>query len=171
MTSDDLFTISVPTEDLEAPKGGGGAMQAGKYRTTLQPGTTIIEGKNGWKALQLPISGFEGLEGSTATLAFPNRSIEAKFTIAHDSSADAVRIGRNAVIGAASAFGLTTEVVGDDGKPALKLTATSNEELVEQFNAMAGTVVGVYVTTKNSKNLKNDGTPFVNNEIARFFAL
>ena len=74
-------------------------------------------------------------------------------------------------MGLAHALGLTSETQTDAGKPALRLTAKSNDEFIEQVNAMAGTEVGVYITAKKSDRLKNDGTPFINNDISRFFKL
>lgn len=166
---EDLFTIEVPQEDLDAPRGGGSAMKAGRYRSTLQPGAQVISGKNGWQALQLPFSGFEALKAGNES--YPQRTAEAKFTCAHDTNADVVKGGRERIIGAARALGLTQEITNADGKKAFKLTANSIEELVEQFNSVAGSQVGVYVTSKPSQNLKSDGTPFYNNDIANVFAL
>lgn len=170
MFTDDLFTIEVPQENLDAPKGGGGAMPEGKYKTTLQFGTSIVEGRNGWKAFSIPTQGYKGLEGKTADLEF-SRDINAKFAFAHDSNETTVRIGREAIMGLAKALGLTTDVTLADGRAAVKMTAKSNDEFIEQVNAMAGAEVGVYVTAKPSDKLKNDGTPFINNDIVRFFAL
>lgn len=172
MLTDDLFTIEVPQENLDAPKGGGSyALPEGEYKTTLQFGISIISGKNGWQAFSVPTQGYKGLKGKTAEIDAPNRDINAKFAFAHDTNKETVRIGREAIIGLAKALGLTTDVTLADGRAAVKMTAKSNDEFIEQVNAMAGAEVGVYITAKPGDKLRNDGTPFINNDIVRFFAL
>lgn len=162
-----LYDVAVPNEALAAPKFE--PMPAGPYRTTLQPGTEISANGNGWRAVRLPFKGFEGAGGS-----FPNRERDGLYTI-ESSSDEAVRIGREGLIGAAQAFGLTREATVD-GKTAQRLTATSDEELVAQFNSMAGTEVEVYVVTKERKKAgvvqrKENGDPIVDNEIRRISAI
>lgn len=165
--SGSLYEVAVPNETLAAPKFE--PMPAGPYRSTLQPGTEITSNGNGWRALKLPFKGFEGAGGS-----FAQRERAALFTI-ESSSEDAVRIGREGVIGAAQAFGLTRETT-KDGKPSQALTASSDEELVAQFNSMAGTEVEVYVTVKERKKggvvqRKENGDPILDNEIRRISAI
>lgn len=119
----------------------------------------------------MPFQGFEGTKKQTLGQSFPQRDASAKFTFAHDTSAEAVRIGREAIIGAAVAFGLAQEVTNAEGKKAYRLTANSPDELVSQFNSVAGSPATVYVTAKKSDTLKADGTPFINNDVSRISAL
>ncbi len=143
--SDDLFNVSVPDESLEAPAFE--LMPTGAYRTTLQAGAELVE-KDGWTRVHLPFRGFVNGKAS-----FPGRNLEARFPVgapegANDKQRTAARIGQAGVIGAAAALALTEPTTTAEGKPGQKLIATSNDELIAQFNAMAGTEVEVYVVAK-----------------------
>lgn len=153
-----LFEVTVPTETLDA-RPSGGPMPTGPYRSVLQSGTELAQNDRGWVGIRLPFLGFEGKGGS-----FPERAERAQFTVSNPSSPQSETIGAQQIINAARAVGIA-EQDGDGWR----LTATSPEELVEQFNSVAGTPAGVYVKTKPSQNLKDDGTPFINNEITRVF--
>jgi hypothetical protein len=161
---DELFNVAVPDEELEAPAFE--IIPTGAYRSTLQAGTQVAE-KNGWTRFQLPFRGFQAdgrsFEGRVLTARFP---IGAPASPGNDK---AVSIGRRNVIGAAAALGLT-EPIEKDGKVSQKLVASSNDELAQQFNAMAGTDVEVYVKARARERagqpvLKADGTPVMDNEI------
>ena len=167
--SDELFNVKVPNEDLK-PRGFE-MMPAGEYRTTLQSGAEVVGNSNGWAAVRLPFSGFTDKTGKTF-----QRDRAVQYTTENAGSPQAVEIGQRALIAAATAFGLTEDTTGDDGKPAQKLTASSMDELVAQFNSVAGTEVEVYLTVKKRKKggqvvLKDDGTPVLDNEIARVSAI
>lgn len=166
----DMFSVAVPDEELEAPSFE--TIPTGAYRSTLQAGTRVEE-KNGWKRFHVPFRGFAPLRSNGK--AYEGRVLEARFPI-EGTSAEAVRIGRNAVIGAAAALGLTEPVQLPTGKQGQKLTASSNEELAQHFNAMAGTEVEVYVKAKarerNGKPVKKeDGSLVMDNEISNVRAL
>ena len=166
--TDDIFSVSVPDTDLEAPAFE--LLPTGAYRTTLTDGTELVSNNSGWKAIRLPFNGFTAKDGKTYA-----RSQRAQFTY-ESKNADAQRIGNQAIIGAAAALGLT-ETVTVDGKSAQKLTATSMEQLVEQFKAMAGTDVEVYVKLRPRKKAgqivqRMDGNgPIMDNEISNVRAV
>ena len=162
---DDIFEVTVPDSELEAPAFE--PMPAGAYVTTLQPGASLASNQTGWKGIRLPFSGFRSTNGKGEF----TRSLRAQFTYEHATSPRAVEIGRQGIVGAAAAVGLTEPSQTADGKAGQRLTAKSYEELVEQFNAMAGTEVEVYIVAKarmrNGQAVqRNDGTGVVmDNEI------
>ncbi len=158
----DIFNLTVPEEELDK-RPDGGPMPAGAYKSTLQTGAELVNNDTGWKGLRIPFAGFASTKNGAVTF---DREIRAQFTFEHATSTQAVEIGQRNIIGAARAFGLTEEVGGGH-----KLTASSYEELISQLDAVAGTEVEVYVKAKASNRLKDDGTPFINNEIARVSAL
>lgn len=164
------FEIAVPNDELDRPDFE--PMPTGEYFSTLQPGTEKASNDGGWEAIRLPFKGFRAKDGSAD---FENRERAAQFTIANPGSPQAVEIGVKGLIAAAQAFGLTEETTVD-GKPAQRLTATNYEELIDQFNSVAGTEVEVYVKVKRRKKnkqvvLKDDGSAVLDNEIARISAL
>ena len=174
--SDDLFTVSVPDDALEAPAFE--LMPTGAYRSTLQGGARVDE-TNGWRRLHLP---FRGFASAKLGKEFGAKTLEARFPVeapagAAEGAVKAASIGQQAVIGAAAALGLTESVQAADGKTHQKLVANSYDELVAQFNAMAGTDVEVYVVAKprmrnNAPVLRQDGTgPVMDNEIRNVRAL
>jgi hypothetical protein len=160
----DSFNIPVPTEELNAKPSF--LMPAGWYQSTLQAGAEIKSNDNGWSGIRLPFAGFVSKKDSTTFEKDRNYQI----TIA--GSDKAVAIGRKQLVAAAAAFGLTEDTVDDNGKPAKRLTATSPEELVEQFNGVAGSPCDVYVTTKKRTRgkevvMRDDGNgPVMDNEIS-----
>lgn len=168
--SEDLFTLAVPDDTLEGPSFE--PLPTGTYRTTLQPGAELASNDSGWKAVRLPFSGFRDTKSGKES----QRNVRAQFTYESPKSAEAVRIGLEMIVGAAHALGLTEPTVTPEGKTAQKLTAANMEELVQQFNQMAGTEVEVYMTAQVRKRhgspvLKADGTAFLDNEIKRVSAV
>ncbi len=167
--STDWTSIEVPEEELEAPTGFE-PIPTGAYRTTLQTGSELRSNDRGWVALRTPFLGFVPSKGDGK--AFPTLTLNAQFTIENPKSAQAVQIGQQGVLGMAQALGLTTSEGG-----VVRPTWTTNEELVEMVNAMAGTEVEVYIKTAPRKakpdgsHLKNDGTPWIDSEIKRVSAV
>ena len=170
MTDDSsLFGVPVPDEELAPPPFE--VMPTAAYHTTLQAGATLVE-KNGWTRLHLPFMGFTPAKNGGKT--FETRKLEARFPVSGpsgDGAQKAVQIGRRNVVSAAAAFGLTEPVALEGGKQGQRLVAQSNEELVEQFNAVAGGRAEVYVVAKERERngavvQRNDGTgPVIDNEI------
>lgn len=163
--SDSIFDVAVPNESLDKPAFE--PLATGGYRATLQPGAELVSNDNGWKAVRLPFANFVDKGGRTHA-----RSIRAQFTYESSTSPEAVRIGREGLIGAAAAFGLTTTVQNGDGKPAQKLTAKDYDELVAQFASVAGSEADVYVKVQKRKRagqvvLKDSGEPVLDNEVSR----
>ena len=166
---DSLFDVSVPNEELQAPAFE--LLPAAAYATTLQVGTQLVQNDTGWKGIRLPFAGFRNTKTGQE---FAGRQLNAQYTYEHANS-QAVEIGTRGIIEAASAFGLT-QTVDVDGKPSQKLTASSMEELVTQFNQVAGSEVEVYVALKERKRAgqvvrKEDGTSVMDNEVKRVSAL
>lgn len=167
--TENLFDVVVPDSELEAPAFE--PIPTGTYRATLQAGAALAGNDNGWKAIRIPFAGFRDTKSGKEW----NRSLNAQLTYENPSSPQSVKIGFDAIIQAAAALGLTEPVTGSDGKPGQKLTAANMDELVSQFNQMAGTEVEVYLTAGPRKRkgvvvLKQDGTPFIDNEIKRISA-
>jgi len=166
----DLFDVSVPDSDLAAP--GFTPMPTAAYRTTLQAGTQLVQNDRGWKGIRLPFAGFRNDKSNDEF----ERQLNAQFTYELASSPVSVEIGIKGIIGAAQAFGLTHSVT-TDGKSSQKLTATSYEQLVDQFNQMAGSECEVYVSLQprklNGQIVYKEGTtdPVMGNEIKRISAL
>lgn len=163
--TDDLFSIAVPNDELTKPAFE--VLPVGEYRVTLQPGAELASNDNGWEAIRLPFTNFVDATGKSHA-----RNIRASFTTKHATSTEAVRIGKAGLVGAAAAFGLTATVTDASGKPAQKLTATSMDDLVAQFNSVAGSEASVYVKVQKRKRngapvVKDDGQPVLDNEIAR----
>ena len=158
----DIFNLTVPQEELDKPAEYT-PMPAGPYKSTLQTGAELVSNDSGWRGLRIPFAGFASTRNGAITF---DREIRAQFTFEHATSAQAVEIGQRNIVGAARAFGLTEEV--GDGH---KLTASSYKELISQLDAVAGTEVEVYVKAKRSDRLKDDGSPFINNEIGRVSTL
>lgn len=160
----DSFNIPVPTEELNAKPSF--LMPAGWYQSTLQTGAEIKSNDNGWSGIRLPFAGFTSKKDGTTF----DKDRNYQITIA--GSDKAVEIGRKQLVAAAAAFGLTEDTVDANGKPAKRLTATSPEELVEQFNSVAGSPCDVYVTTKKRTRgkevvMRDDGNgPVMDNEIS-----
>lgn len=164
-----IFDVSVPDAELEAPAFE--PIPTGAYRTTLQAGAELAQNASGWKGIRLPFQGFRDAKTGQEF----QRALRAQFTYEH-SNPKAVQIGYQGIIGAAAALGLTEPTIDANGKPSQKLVATSMEELVSQFNQMAGTEVEVYVTVQERKKngqvvTKQDGKPFLDNEIKRISAV
>jgi len=167
--TEDLYSISVPEEDLAPPSFE--PMPSGAYRSTLQGGVELASNDKGWVGIRLPFSGFVSEKNGKSY----DRNLRAQFTLAHETSEAAVEIGQRAVVGAAKAFGLVEQTMTDEGKPAFKLTAESNDDLVDQFNSVAGSEAIVYVKTGPRKRggevqLKDDGEPWIDSEITRISA-
>lgn len=160
----DSFNVAVPVEELNAKPSF--LMPAGWYQSTLQAGAELKANDTGWKGIRLPFAGFTSKKDGASF------DKERNYQITIEGSDKAVEIGRKQLVAAAAAFGLTEDTVDANGKPAKRLTATSPEELVEQFNAVAGSPCDVYVTTKKRKRgkeivMRDDGNgPVMDNEIS-----
>lgn len=176
--SDNLFDVAVPDAELEAPAFT--PVPTGAYITRLfdEPSNdrtkiAAVENGKGWKAIRLPFHGFR----DTKTGKEYGRTVTAQFTYENANNAKSAQIGYQAIIGAAAALGLTEPSVTADGKPAQKLTASSIDELLEQFRAMVGTEVEVYMTVGPRKKAgqivqRTDGSgPVMDNEIKRVSAI
>lgn len=169
MTGTTLFDMTVPEDELQ-PQGFE-PMPTALYRATLQPGAEIATNDAGWKGIRLPFAGFT----DTKTGKHFKQAQRAQFTVEHPNGGQPVEIGQRNVIGAASAFGLAEVSQNGEGAKSYKLAAGSYEELVEQFNAVAGAEALVYVKTgpRRRKNeagvhelqLKDDGTAWIDSEI------
>lgn len=167
----DLFNVAVPDSDLQAP--GFNPMPTAAYRTTLQAGTQLVQNDRGWKGIRLPFAGFTNDKSNESF----DRPLNAQFTYELVSSPVSVEIGIKGIIGAAQAFGLTQTITAD-GVSSQKLTATSYEQLVDQFNQMAGSECEVYVSLqprkRNGQIVYKEGSttdPVMDNEIKRISAL
>ena len=167
--TDDLFTIVVPEEDMEPPSYQ--EIPSGQYRSTLQPGVEVANSDSGWEAVQMFFEGFTSKKTGEVYNGRPLRaSFTTKLSMDKPTHEKAIEIGTRGLVSAAFACGLT-ETVDGGGKSAQKLTASSMDELVGQFNAMAGTEVLVYVKTGprkdkgDGRHLKNDGTPWIDSEV------
>lgn len=167
--SDNIFDVAVPDSELETPVFQ--PVPTGAYRTTLQAGAEIVGNGNGWRAIRIPFQGFRDVKSGKEYA----RAVRAQFTF-ESSSEQARQIGWRSIVGAAAAFGLTEPTVDAAGKAAQKPTVSTPEELIEQFNQMAGTEVEVYLTAKARMKggqpvLKQDGQPYMDNEIKRVSAI
>lgn len=162
--SDSIFDVAVPNEDLTKPAFE--VLPVGAYRATLQPGAEKVGNDSGWEAVRLPFANFVDTAGKTHA-----RNVRAQFTTKHATNTQTVQIGTAALIGAAAAFGLT-QTVDVEGKPAQKLVAKDMDELVAQFNSVAGSEASVYVKVQKRKRdgkvvTKDNGEPVLDNEISR----
>ena len=159
------FSVPVPVDDLNRKPGG--LLPNGWYTTTFGGGALLADNNNGWQGIRLPFAGFTARDGQTF-----DRERRYQITVA-STSKTATDIGRRQLVEAAVAFGLAEDTVTADGKPAKRPTAGSPEEFIEQVNALAGTPVDVYVTTKKRERngqpvMRDDGAgPVMDNEISR----
>lgn len=147
-----VFSISVPEDELQ-PRGFT-PIPTGQYLSTFVGGAQIVGNNDGWKALELPFQGFTTEHGTIGA------TVSARFTV-ESASQQAVDIGARGVIGAAAAFGIAKISEGADGKKSYALTAVSSDELVEQFNAVAGSRALVYIKTSPRIRKSPDGIKHV----------
>jgi hypothetical protein len=167
MTTAFDFSIPVPTDELNAKPSS--LLPNGWYLATFGGGAELLDNGNGWQGIKVPLSGFVGRDGKTY-----DRDRRYQVTVASSSQA-AVDIGRRQLVEAAQAFGLAEDTTVN-GKPAKRLTCSTPAEFVEQLNALAGTPVDVYVTTKARKRngqpvMRDDGAgPVMDNEVSRIAA-
>jgi len=173
--------IVVPDTELERPAFE--LLPTAGYDSTVGGGATVVENNNGWRALSVP---FVGFVNTKTQAAFPNRTVKATYTLESDNE-QAVQIGRTDLTKLVAALGLAEEATAPDGSsgkripPAFFADRTHDGEtdytrLVNAINAMGGTRVNVYVvlkerTRKGEVQLKDDGTPWMDNEVKRVSAI